>query len=206
MQRAVSGLLGQPGKVVQSMYFHGNPASVPHQDSYYLDSEVEGAMVAAWIAAEDIEPGAGRFFVYPGSHRIDMRASGVDFAVVLDRSRYRRLVRDALAAQGLECRAPALAQGDVLFWNANTIHGSLSTTQPGRSRRSLTAHYLPGRDRLKQFKSRLRHHAFDDVAGMKVARPKDQARWLNRAILFIETRFPDSFTFVKRAMTRYVTR
>lgn len=39
--------------------------------------------------------------------------------------------------------APALAKGDVLFWNSRTIHGSLATRDTGRSRKSLTAHYLP---------------------------------------------------------------
>jgi phytanoyl-CoA hydroxylase len=29
-------------------------------------------MTAAWIAVEDIDEGAGRFFIYPGSHRIDL--------------------------------------------------------------------------------------------------------------------------------------
>jgi hypothetical protein len=47
-----------PGKLVQSMYFEGNPATWAHQDTYYLDSEHTGAMTAAWFAVEDIKPGA----------------------------------------------------------------------------------------------------------------------------------------------------
>ena len=51
------------------MYFEGNPATQPHQDSYYLDASPIGTMTAAWIACEDIDAGAGRFYVCPGSHR-----------------------------------------------------------------------------------------------------------------------------------------
>ncbi len=61
----------EPGELVQSMYFKGNPAIWAHQDTYYLDSEHIGAMTAAWFAVEDIEPGAGRFFVYPRTHLYD---------------------------------------------------------------------------------------------------------------------------------------
>ena len=50
--------------------------------------------------------------------------------------------------QGLVCRAPALSKGDVLFWAAKTIHGSLRTTQPTRSRRSFTAHFIPDAEPL----------------------------------------------------------
>lgn len=42
----------------------------PYQDTYYLDAEEIGRMTAAWIAFEDIAPGARRFFVFPESHLI----------------------------------------------------------------------------------------------------------------------------------------
>src|ERR1700677_4844048 len=72
-------LFGEPSKMVQSMFFEGNPVTRPHQDTYYLDAERIGCMVAAWFAVEDIKPGAGRFFVYPKSHRVDMAKNGGDF-------------------------------------------------------------------------------------------------------------------------------
>jgi phytanoyl-CoA hydroxylase len=39
MRLAVRTLLGEAGKLVQSMYFDGNPETWPHQDTYYLDAE-----------------------------------------------------------------------------------------------------------------------------------------------------------------------
>ena len=143
MQRAVSIILDEPGKLVQSMYFDGNPVTWPHQDTYYLDAEQIGRMTAAWVAAEDIAPGAGRFFVYPKSHLIDMARNGGTFDIAFHHERYRELVKQVIRERGLVCRAPALSKGDVLFWAAKTIHGSLRTTQPTRSRRSFTAHFIP---------------------------------------------------------------
>jgi phytanoyl-CoA hydroxylase len=205
IQAVIRGLFGEPGKLVQSMYFHGNPVTWPHQDTYYLDSEHLGSMSAAWIAAEDIAPGAGRFFVYPGSHRIDMQKNGGDFDIAFHHDRYKQLVRNVIKNQRLRCRAPALAKGDVLFWHARTIHGSLPTSQPERSRRSFTAHYIPQSHRFLQWQSRPKALRYSLVNGMRMAHPKDQGRAMNRAVLFVETRFPRVFRNAKRLAVKVVT-
>lgn len=56
--RIVAAVLGRPSTVVQTMYFEGNPAAEPHQDTHYLDAEEVGTMVAARVATEDIAPDA----------------------------------------------------------------------------------------------------------------------------------------------------
>jgi len=205
LQCIVKEFFGEAGKLVQSMYFHGNPVTWPHQDTYYLDSEHLGSMSAAWIAAEEIAPGAGRFFIYPGSHKIDMQKNAGDFDIAFHHDRYKQLVKDVVRDQKLSCRAPALATGDVLFWHARTIHGSLPTTQPDRSRRSFTAHYIPQSHRLFSWQStfkKLEHGVFN---GMRLQYPKNQSHKLNRAILFAETRFPRGTRLGKKLAVKILT-
>jgi phytanoyl-CoA hydroxylase len=206
MQRAVSTILGEPGKLVQSMYFDGNPFTWPHQDTYYLDAEEIGRMTAAWIATEDIAPGAGRFFVYPESHLIDMAKNGGDFDIAFHHDRYKELVKRVIREEELVCRAPALSKGDVLFWAAKTIHGSLRTTEPTRSRRSFTAHFIPDRSSFLQYQTRIKPLKTKLVNGMRVHHPKDLSKAANRAILFVETRFPRTFQIAKKASIKLVTR
>jgi phytanoyl-CoA hydroxylase len=206
MQRAILTILGEPGKLVQSMYFDGNPETWPHQDTYYLDAEEIGRMTAAWVAAEDIAPGAGRFFVYPKSHLIDMAKNGGNFDIAFHHERYQELVKQVVREEELVCRAPALSKGDVLFWAAKTIHGSLRTTEPTRSRRSFTAHFIPDRSRFLQFQTRIKPLKTELVNGMRVHHPKDVSKASNRAVLFMETRFPRTFQFTKRAAIKLVTR
>jgi phytanoyl-CoA hydroxylase len=110
-------LFGEAPKLVQSMYFEGNSQTWPHQDTYYLDSEAIGTMAGAWYAVEDIEPGAGRFFIYPKSHLIEMGKNGGDFDVAFNHNRYKELIFDVIKKHKLECKAPALRRGDVLFWH-----------------------------------------------------------------------------------------
>ena len=184
-------------KLVQSMYFEGNSQTWPHQDTYYLDSEKIGTMVAAWYAVEDIQPGAGRFFVYPRSHLIDLGKNGGDFDVAFNHARYKKLIVDIIRDHKLECRAPALKKGDVLFWNARTIHGSLETRQPEFSRSSLTAHFIPLSHRFLQFQSRIKKLNNVEFEGWAVHQPKSLDRLGSRAVLFFETRFPKSFQRAK---------
>src|SRR5258708_19432794 len=123
-------ILGEPGKLVQSMYFEGNPVTWAHQDTYYLDAEQIGRMTAAWFAMEDIAPGAGRFFIYPKSHLIDITKNGGDFDVAFHHDRYKKLIIDVIRRHGLECPAPALRQGHVLFLAAKTLHRTPHTPHP----------------------------------------------------------------------------
>ncbi len=206
VQAACRAILGTSGKLVQSMYFEGNPATWPHQDTYYLDAEETGRMTAAWIAVEDIAPGAGRFFVYPKSHLIDMVKNGGDFDIAFNHDRYKKLVIKVIRDHGLECRAPALQKGDVLFWAAKTIHGSLRTTQPHLSRSSFTAHYIPERSRFLQFQTRIKRLDLAAIGSMSVHRPKDLNQGLNRAVFWVETHFPLLFQTAKRIAIKLSTR
>src|SRR3546814_4019491 len=156
VQAVLPSIIGETGKLVQSMYFQGNSATWAHQDTYYLDAEEIGRMCAGWFAMEDIAPGAGRFYIYPKSHLINMAKNGGDIDIAFNHGRYKKVLIDVIRNHGLDCRAPALQQGDVLFGSAKTIHGSLATTQPRRSRSSYTAHYIPAPSRFLQFQSRIR--------------------------------------------------
>lgn len=200
----LSTLFGQPPRLVQTMHFEGNSATWPHQDGYYLDSAEQGAMAGLWVALEDIAPGAGRFFVCPGSHRMELPKNSEELAVADHHADYKAFIGRVIAERGLECRAPALAAGDVLLWNSWTIHGSLPTTQPKSSRASLTCHAIPQEHGFLQFQARLRTIRPRLVNGVEVHCPKDQDRLRNRAILWTEVRAPRLFRAAKRwAIRRY---
>ncbi len=206
MYDAVCDVLGEAGIIVQSMYFEGNPATWAHQDTYYLDSTRTGSMAAAWIALEDIHPGAGRFYIYPGSHKIDMTKNGGSFDIAFNHGKYKELILNVIKKYGLECRAPALRKGDVLFWSAKTIHGTLETLQPQFSRNSMTAHFIPASTGFLQFQARQRKLHLRRIGSFQVDCPKEQGRLANRVVLYLETKFPQAFQLLKRFIIKLITR
>jgi phytanoyl-CoA hydroxylase len=125
--------------LMQTMLFDANTETQAHQDCWYLDTVPNGHLLAGWIALEDIDERAGRFYVLPKSHELDFHSDkpGITHEEWLAR------VKEHVAGHPEQVYAPALNKGDVLFWNSHTIHGALPTRDPGFSRKSLTAHYMP---------------------------------------------------------------
>jgi phytanoyl-CoA hydroxylase len=126
--------------LMQTMLFDQNTETPGHQDWYYLDTVPSGNLIAAWIALENIDERAGRFYVLPGSQQSDFEAKTPGRT----HAKWLAAVRAHLDVHRDEISAPALRAGDVLLWNSRTVHGSLPTQDPSFSRKSLTAHYLPG--------------------------------------------------------------
>lgn len=206
MKRAFTTLLGDTPKIVQSMYFEGNSATWEHQDSYYLDAEEIGSMAAAWVAIEDIAPQAGRFFICPGSHRIKLDDHSLTNNIAENHEAYISSVVEKVKAANLPIRAPALQAGDVLFWNALTIHGSLDSQDPGHSRSSITCHAIPKASRYLQYQTRVLDLKTDEINGVDVFRPKDLGAAKNRAIFAAESHFPKPFYWLKKQAILHVVR
>lgn len=202
----VSSILGESGIIVQSMYFEGNPETWAHQDTYYLDAAQAGSMTAAWIALEDIHPSAGRFFVYPRSHHINMAANSGQFDVAFNHMNYKQRVLDTINQNHLQCCAPALRKGDVLFWMSKTIHGSLETLQPKFSRSSLTTHFIPVSSELLQFQSRLKKLHLRPIGSFQVDCSKNQNQLRHQLLLNLESAFPNIFNMIKKFIIKSLTK
>ena len=122
----------------QSMMFDANPGTEPHQDSFYIDSEPRGALVGMWLALEDIDERAGRFFVVAGSHRNVNLPLGA-----MTNAEYLQTVAARMPALGNHIETPALCKGDAILWHVRLVHGAHPVTDSRFSRKSLTAHYVP---------------------------------------------------------------
>ncbi len=125
----------------QNMLFDRSTGTVDHADTWYLDTKPRGKMIAVWIALEDIKESAGRFYIYPRSHKLDIKENINQ--KIKDNYSYSKFMSKFIKKNDLKFFAPEMKQGDVLFWHPFTIHGSLSQKVEKYSRKSLTAHYHP---------------------------------------------------------------
>jgi phytanoyl-CoA hydroxylase len=126
--------------LMQTMLFDANTETQPHQDWWYLDTVPNGNLTAAWIALEDIDQRAGRFYVMPKSiQHPDFHSDTPNLSHV----EWLQKIGAYFKANQNDITAPDLKKGDVLFWNSKTVHGALPTSDRQFSRKSLTAHYIP---------------------------------------------------------------
>ncbi len=136
----IEALTGHPRmQLMQTMLIDANPKTPPHQDWWYPDTVPNGNLIAAWIALEEIDERAGRFYVMRESQRVNLHQ---DLESLTHREWLARMAAWEDEHQD-KLVAPALKKGDVLFWNSSTIHGSLPTRDERFSRKSATAHYIP---------------------------------------------------------------
>jgi phytanoyl-CoA hydroxylase len=171
VQRAMAALFGEAGQLVYTMYFDGNQTTWSHRDGHYFDSHQSGAMVGVWIAAEDIHPDAGRFFVIPRSHHLGVLGERQD----PNGRDYKTVMADFVRHGPLDCVAPILRQGDMLLWSSMTIHGSLPSANAQWSRRSFTGHYVPQSHQFTQHLKRKAARKTINVNGVPVTLHGDQS-------------------------------
>jgi phytanoyl-CoA hydroxylase len=180
--RRVSGF--ETFALMQTMLFDLNTETPAHQDWYYLDSVPGGKLIAAWIALEDIDERAGRFYVMPGSQDRDFGAKTHGRT----HSEWLAVIRDYVADRRDEISAPALNAGDVLFWNSRTVHGSLPTQDDAFSRKSLTAHYLPNGFAFGNLFSEKSNLPYKDHDGVRFYRNQPDYSYWNRLKFAVKTR------------------
>lgn len=197
VQRAMALLFGQPGKIVHTMYFDGNQATWAHRDGNYFCGN-RGSMTGVWIAAEDIHRDAGRFFVLARSHVTPVPGEESD----PNGKTYKKIMADFVRNGPLDCIVPALEQGDMVVWNAMTIHGSLITTDDAYSRRSFTAHYIPAAENMAWKVGRARPSEHMLVNNVPVLLHGDQQGLRNTAINILRTDFPALHGIASRAADR----
>ena len=202
--KAFRALLGEKPKIVQSMYFEGNSATWEHQDSYYLDSEKIGEMSAGWVALEEIKAEAGRFFICPGSHKIELGKQNTNNNIADNHDKYISEIVSIIKSKNMKIKAPYMAKGDVLFWNSWTIHGSIDSQDPNFSRSSITMHAIAESHKFLQLHSRKIDLKTDDLNNSLIYRPKDQAKFKNRLIFKIESEFPSFFYWLKKKAVKYM--
>jgi phytanoyl-CoA hydroxylase len=175
------------------MLIDANTATPPHQDCWYLDSVPNGHLLAAWIALEDIEEAAGRFYVLPKTTTVDLHSDTPN----LRHSQWLARMRDYVTANQDQLYAPALKKGDVLFWNSHTIHGALPTVNPKYSRKSLTAHYLPGEYAFGNLFVQKDFIKYKEFNGIQYYRNQPEYSFINELKFRVKTAVYDSPVLLK---------
>ena len=123
----------------QDMLFDQSTGTLEHADNWFLDTVPVGYMNAIWIALEDINEDAGRFYIVKKSNKLKHPVYNKD--VSLDE--YQNLIKNLVDKNNLIRYSPNMKKGDIILWNSLTVHGSYLQTNKKFSRKSITAHFYP---------------------------------------------------------------
>jgi ectoine hydroxylase-related dioxygenase (phytanoyl-CoA dioxygenase family) len=160
-------LMGEPAVLCNSLNFEKGSSQPRHIDSLYMTPRTPHALLAAWIALEDVHADSGPLVYYPGSHRIPLYVfnDGTHHASRDEIVDWFDYIDVQLRLRGLREKTFLARKGDVFIWHADLVHGGSPIKDARRTRASLVGHYFSKSDCLER--------------GMDLV-PMNRAYWLPR--------------------------
>lgn len=173
-------------------FFDRSTGSIDHVDNWYLDTDPAGDLIGAWVALEDIHPDSGTFRLFPGTHKrpgmLDMWSLDHDTFVK----------KCAALCETLEPMPVVIKKGTVAFFHPLLLHGATDQRDERRSRKSVTAHYLPyGCLRKERFEQA-------EPPEVRLQREMRQARTIGDYPITVSHSFRDEFEFNTRGVASYL--
>ena len=151
---AVADSIAGKAALYTSLYFELGSEQPHHRDTPYFWTSPPYAYGGMWVALEDADAGNGALSAIPGSHLLgepDLLALRRKFCgegecppshtPLFDA--YNAAVLDMALAKGLQARTYEIGKGDVILWNASTLHGGGAHHDKTRTRKSFVMHITP---------------------------------------------------------------
>jgi len=145
-------LLGEPAVLCNSINFEKGSSQPKHIDSLYMTPRTPHALIAAWVALEDVHPDAGPLVYVPGSHRIPLYTfnDGTHHATREEGADWYDYIDVQIRLRGLKERTFLARKGDVFIWHSDLVHGGSPIADPRRTRSSLVCHYFTESDCMER--------------------------------------------------------
>ena len=143
LRKVFSELLEGEPMICNSLNFERGSQQPYHIDTWYMPPPVEGRMVVASIALDEVGPDNGPVAYYPGSHRIPpWRFSDGRLNEKADEMpQCRAYLEREIAARGLKEAEVRARPGDAFLWHAQLLHGGRPIRDMSLTRSSLVVHY-----------------------------------------------------------------
>lgn len=146
--RYINALFGEPAIAFQTLYFEWGSQQTLHRDPMFVRTNPPNALLASWLALEDIHEDAGPLMYVPGSHRYPWYQF-VRGDIKLDKKNDRREDRAAfekmylsdMNKNGHSIKYLTCNKGDALIWHGSLLHGGSKHMNFEKTRKSIVTHY-----------------------------------------------------------------
>jgi ectoine hydroxylase-related dioxygenase (phytanoyl-CoA dioxygenase family) len=148
LKQACAELLDGEPLICNSLNFERGSQQDFHIDTWYMPPPVEGKMVVASIAIDDVDADNGPVAYYAGSHKIPPYrfSDGRLNEIPAEKAQCREYLDREIAARGLEVHEMRGKSGDVLLWHAQLLHAGRPIRDMHKTRSSLVVHYWRKQD------------------------------------------------------------
>jgi hypothetical protein len=144
----IAALLGDDPVLINTLSIDYGTTQDPHVDSLFMTPTTDDALVATWIALEDVHEDAGPLFYYPGSHHVPAYrfSTGLQTAVHAEMDDWWRAVNTGMRERGIERNVFLAKKGDCFIWHARLVHGGSPIFDRRRTRKSIVSHFFTKTD------------------------------------------------------------
>lgn len=142
--RVLAGLLQDDPVLINSLTIDVGTTQGPHVDTMFMTPPQDDALVATWIALEDVLPDRGPLFYYPGSHKIPAYhfSNSLQHIVDGEYEAWWAAMDAAMQERGIQRETFLAKRGDVFIWHARLIHGGSPIDDVNGTRKSLVSHFF----------------------------------------------------------------
>ncbi|HKB88893.1 MAG TPA: phytanoyl-CoA dioxygenase family protein [Opitutaceae bacterium] len=137
-------LLGQPVVLSNSLNCFKSSMQPKHLDSLYMTPASPGALIAMWVALEDVHRDAGPLTYYPHSHKIPLFRfkDGTHHANATEMTIWNAYIEDEVRSRKLSEHTLIAKKGDVMIWHSDLLHTGGWVKNRILTRKSFACHYF----------------------------------------------------------------
>jgi ectoine hydroxylase-related dioxygenase (phytanoyl-CoA dioxygenase family) len=144
----LANLLGEDPVLINTLSIDFGTTQGPHVDTLFMTPYSDDALVATWVALEDVGPEQGPLFYYPGSHKLPpyIFSTGLQTFIREEFDDWWQVIDRGMRERGIEREIFLPRRGDCFIWHARLVHGGSPILNYDRTRKSLVSHFFTKSD------------------------------------------------------------
>jgi ectoine hydroxylase-related dioxygenase (phytanoyl-CoA dioxygenase family) len=120
-----------------------------HSDYFHFATIPHNYLIGLWIALEDIKKDSGPLVIVEKSHKLPIITNEIlknkipenEKQLKKNYTNYENFIKKIIKKNKLKSKELIIKKGEIILWDANTLHGAFKIKNRNLSRKSLVIHY-----------------------------------------------------------------
>ncbi len=120
-----------------------------HSDYFHFATKPHNYLIGAWVALEDVNIKSGPLAVVEKSHKLPIVSNEMlnqtipknQIELKKNYTKYENYIKKLIKEKKLKITELPIKKGQIILWDANTLHGAFKIKNRKLSRKSMVIHY-----------------------------------------------------------------